>query len=483
MSCWRDGGSVRATLGTEFVVTGEETVLIARPDGSEAEVPVLDLREFLVHMDRPLVGDNPYGLSFDELHHEIARMTRQIETERRRAPGQLAGLLAVGREEREAAVAALAEPTFSLAALALERSRELVHSDPVRAGELAGIGKLIAERLPDDFYGVGRVADLRAYAWAVHGNALRVGGDLRRAVEAFGQARRWLSEGNGTSLEALQVAELEISLRRDAGDYEGALARSAEVIAAHEEGGRMEDLVRVMVKQASTYELMNQPERAIEVLERAEYLGASIDDQWLRLCSRHSLIAGLARAERIEEAAQLLQRSWGLYEQFAKPGVVARRQWAQGLISLGRGAAAEAAEHLGEARAVFTRHGYLADTALVTLDLAVALAERFRWDEVAALAAETLALLEGQPVHQETLAAVKMLEEAGRRRRLDRAFCRELLRRAVAVAEQRPTARSDPGGERRREGPRLIDGPRGTAGPDGGEVAAGSGARSRPPSS
>jgi len=483
MSCWRDGGSLRATLGTEFVVTGEETVLIGRPNGSEAEVPLLDLREFVVHMDRPLVGDNPYGLSFDELHHEIARMTRQIETERRRAPRQLAALLAGRREEREAAVAALAEPTFSLAAMALERSRELVHSDPVRAGELAGIGKSVAERLPDDLYGVGRVADLRAYAWAVHGNALRVGGDLRKAAEAFGEARRWLDRGNGTSLEAVQVAELETSFLRDARDYEGALARSAEAIAAHEERGRMEDLVRVMVKQASIYELMNQPERAIEVLERVEYLGASIDDQWLRLCSRHSLIFALARAERIDEAAQLLQRSWGLYEQFAKPAVVARRHWAQGLICLGRGAAAEAAEHLREARAVFTRYGYLADTALVTLELAVALAERFKWDEVAALAAETLALLEGRPVHQETLAAVKMLEEAGARRRLDRALGRELLRRVVAVAEQRPTVRGAPSGEPWREKAELMRGPGGTVGQGGGGIAAGSGARSRPPSS
>lgn len=442
MSCWRDGGGLRATQGTEFVVTGQETVLIGRPNGSETEVPLLDLREFLVHIERPLVGDNPYGVSYEELHHEVARMTRQIERERRRAPRQLANLLAVPRTGRKASVVALTEPTFSLSALALQRSRELVHSDPARAGELAEIGKLVAERLPKDLYGTGRVADLRAYAWAVYANALRIGGGLREALEAFGQARRWLAEGNGTSLEALQVVELEISLRRDADDFEGALARSAEVVAAHEERGGMEDLVRVMVKQASIYELMGEPEKAVEVLERAEYIGASIDDLWLRLCSRHSLIFALARAERTDQAAELLQRSWGLYEQFAKPAVIARRHWAQGLICLGRGAAAEAAEHFGEARRTFSRHGYLADTALVTLELAVALAERFKWSQVEELARETLALLDGQPVHPEALAAVRVLQEAGARRRLDRALGRRLLQRVLAVAEQRPVRKS-----------------------------------------
>lgn len=439
---WRDAGRLRAGLGTQFVVTGNDTVLIATPEGSEAEVPLLDLREFLVHVEWPLVGDNPFGVAYEQLHHDAARMKRRIEWERQRAPGQLAELLARPESDRESPVGALGTPTFSLAELALQRSRELVHSDPERSLELARLGRMVSDRLQEDLYGRKRVADLRAYAWAVYGNALRVAGELHQGAEAFAEAHQWLEQGSGYSLEAIQVLDLEVSLRRDTRDFAGALAKCSELISIFEAAGRMQDMARAMVKHATIHELMGETEQAVKILERAEYLGSSADDPWLRLCTRHSLIFGLARIGRIGEAAELLQASWGLYEQFARPPVLARRHWAQGLIALGRGAAGEAAEQLAEARKIFAQHGYLIDTALVTLELAVALAERFRWDRVEELARETLALLEGQPVHREALAAVRMLEEAGARRRLDRALGRQLVQRVLLVAEQRPVRRA-----------------------------------------
>lgn len=439
---WRDTGRLRGELGTEFVVTGDETVLIATAEGSEVEVPLMDLREFLVHVEWPLVGNTPFGVAYEQLRHDAARMQRRIEWERRSAPGQLAQLLARPESDRHAAVEALDAPTFSLAELALQRSRDLVHTDLQRSREFARLGRVVAERVSEGVYGTQRVADLRAYAWAVYGNALRVSGELRRGTEAFTQAHRWLEEGSEYSQEAIQVLELEISLRRDNEDFGGALARSSELIAAYEASGRFKDMARAMVTRATICELAGETERAVEILERAESLVSSTDDPWLRLCIGHSLIFGLARVGRVGEAAERLQASWGLYEQFARPAVLARRHWALGLIALGRGAAGEAAEQLSEARRIFADHGYLIDTALVTLELAVALAERFRWDRVETLGQETLALLQGQPIHREALAAVRMLKEAGARRRLDRALGRELLQRVLLVAEQRPAQRS-----------------------------------------
>lgn len=439
---WRDRGHVRAALGTQFLVTGGETVQISTPEGSEAEVPLLDLQEFLVHVERPLVGDNPFGIAYEQLHHDVARMTRRLRWERRLAPRQFGELLATDRAQWQRAVEQLEDPTFSLAELALQRSQGLVHSDPDRSCELAWLGRLIAERLSAEMYSPQRVADLRGYAWAVYGNALRVAGELREAVGAFRRAREWLAAGSRRCVEALRALELEISIRRDTADYAGALERSAEVIGAYEARGQMEGMVRALVTRGSIYDLMGDPDSAVEVFQRAEYLAASIDDLWLRLCSRHSLIVSLARAGRTEEAAEMLQRSWGLYEQFAKPAVIARRHWAQGLIYLGRGAAGQAAEQLAEARAIFARNGYLIDTALVTLELAVALAERFKWSQVEELARETLALLDGQPVHREALAAVRLLQEAGARRRVDRALGRKLLQQVLSVADQRPVRKT-----------------------------------------
>lgn len=438
---WRDAKRLRAELGTEFVVIGDETVLIATAEGGEAEVPLLDLREFLVHVEWPVVGDNPFGVAYEQRRHDAARMQRRIDWERRRAPAQLSDLLARPEPDREETVDA-AGPTFSLAELALQRSRDLVHTDAQRSLELARLGRVVAERVSEEVYGAERVADLQGYAWAVYGNALRVAGELRQSSEAFAQAHRRLEKGSRHSIEALRVLELEVSLRRDTEDFAGALDGSSKLIAAYEASGRTQDMARAMVTHGSICELMGDAERAVETLQRAEYLVTSDDDAWLRLCIRHTLIFALARVERITEAAELLQDSWGLYEQFARPAVLARRQWAQGLIAFGRGAAGEAAEHLANARRTFASHGYLIDTALVTLELAVALAERFRWDRVEELAQETLALLEGQPVHRETLAAVRMLQEAGTRRRLNRALGRELLQQIRRVADQRPLQRA-----------------------------------------
>lgn len=215
---WRDRGYPRAEHGTEFVLVDGETVLIATPEGGEVAVPLADLRELLVHTEWPLVGDSPFGLAYEQLQHEAARMRRRIDWERRRAPGELADLLARPEPAWEGAVAALADPTFSLAELALHRARELAPTDPKRSRALARLGRLVAERIPEAVYAPSVP---RTSAPLPRPSTATPSASPASCPQApsFARANRWLERGSEASVEALQVLELEVLLRRDHRDF------------------------------------------------------------------------------------------------------------------------------------------------------------------------------------------------------------------------------------------------------------------------
>lgn len=428
--------NLRASLGTLFMPTNRGTVHVCT-ETSEAEVPIPDLRELMEHLDRPDdLESNPYGRAFDQARAQVMSMERRIAEERRTAPAMLAEILQLRPEQRLKRLGRM-EVSYTLAQLALERSAQTVHSDPERARVFAQLGLQIAGWLKEEVYGARRLGDLAAEAWARVGNAERIGGDLRGAQHAFQQSRRWREAGDETSLEVLTAKSLEVSLLRALRDFPGALALSDEVIAEYEAREQPVRAARELIKRAMIFDAMGEDEEALKVLEAAE-VRCDGEDLWLTLCVRHNRVVNLARLGRGAEAEKLLRATWGLYEVYPKPGLLARRRWAEGLIHLAERRAGQAGTALREARARFMNGGFAYDVALVSIDLAVALAERLRWDELREVLTGALALLEGQPVHREALAALRMLTEAGERQAFDRAVAAEVFRRMQQLAEFRP---------------------------------------------
>jgi tetratricopeptide (TPR) repeat protein len=192
------------------------------------------------------------------------------------------------------------------------------------------------------------------------------------------------------------------------------------------------------MKRAVIYENMCEPESAVEVIEEAERAVDLSEDPWLSLVLRHNRTFYLARAGRFDEAAALFEQSQRLYDRFSKPAMMARRFWAHGLIVHGREDSQSASRRLTEARAIFESHGYPVEVALVSLDLAAALAEQGRFAEVRELAAATYTLLESQGVHRDALAALAQFQQAAAREQLDREVLRQIAQRLTRAAEFRP---------------------------------------------
>lgn len=433
-------GRLVGSLGTVFVHDpSRDVVFIAGDDGVAMEVPGPDLRQLLEALQPPPRRRSPYGDLLDRTRARLAAMERRLERESREAAGSLAAMLTLERAARPAAVEREERfRTYSVAARALDRSREAVHHDPGLAREMADIGRRVAARLNPQLYGGRRVRDLQALAEAVYGNALRVAGDLQGALASFRAAREFLGLGSPESAEALEIDDLEVSLARDLRDLPRALELAARVAACHRELGQDTAAARALLKQATVLVEMVEPERSIAVLEQAAELAGEGDQGLLALTIRHSLTLCYARAGRHREAEELFTRTQGLYRQFSSPAIDARRFWAEGLLALEAGRAEPAVAALSRARALFEGHGYAFDTALVALDLAAALAGLGRSVEVAELAAATHAFLDSRQVHPDALAALAIFRQAAAHDELSRELLARLARRLSRASGLHP---------------------------------------------
>jgi tetratricopeptide (TPR) repeat protein len=436
-------GPFQASLGTVFVPNKRgDTVQVATAEGGEIEIPAPDLREFLDYLVGNLdsMASQDYDPIFRRVDARAAEVCSRLDAERRDAPARLAELLGVpSRAARRSAVqSGIAFRTYEVASLVLERSRTAVHHDPIRARDLAELGLTIAEQLDSDAYGRDRVRNLQAYAEAVLGNALRVAGHLQAAVQSFRGARQRLGGGGEYSLEAIEIDGLEGSLRRDVRDFQEALRLSSRAIEGYKALGMMQAAALGLLTRATIYESLGESVAALDTLREAAATVDTRDDPWTCLMVRHNLIFGLARAGHFDDASRCFAETRGLYEQFVVPAVIGRRHWVEGLIEQGCGNPTAAGDSLTRARAMFETHGYHFDAALVSLDLAAALAEQGRFAEVRELAAATYTLLESQGVHRDALAALAQFQQAAAREQLDREVLRQIAQRLTRAAEFRP---------------------------------------------
>jgi len=442
MSCGDDSDPLCASLGTWFELDrASDTVRITAADGTEIEVPGPDLRECLTWLvsEAPVPAPGPYGELLDRSRARLRAMEVRVSREEREARRDLVELLGRGWEERRALVAADDRlRTYSLARRAAEQSRSTVLHDSGLSLEMALLGREIATQLDPRIYGGPHVRNLQAYTEAVYGNALRVTGDLRGAAGAFAQARRYLDLGGDDPSEALEVDDLETSLRRSLRDFTRALALSERVVTGNLELGQTEAAARALLKRSTILEEMEESEQAIEVLQNAAKLVAASSDDLLVLLINHSLSICLARIGRIAEAGAILNGNRPLYRRHSSPKVDGCRLWLEGLIALGSGDPTAAADALSRSRAVFETHGFPYDTAQVSLDLAAALAGLGRAAEVRDLAAATYAFMESREVHPDALAALAVFRQAAAREELSRELLRGLAQRLSRASALSP---------------------------------------------
>lgn len=293
-----------------------------------------------------------------------------------------------------------------LAELLCHESEDAASDRADRALALAKLACRVAELVPEEGT---RKRRLVGYALLFLANAIRVSGELRAARATFeeGLAAWNAGEGEPIFLDQWRVLDLEASLLRDEREFTPALDRLNEtlVLAPDEEG-------RIRLKRAAVLEHMNEGERAVEELRKAEPLIDREREPRLFFGARFNLATNLCLLDRFEEAEALFPEVRDLAATLQLELHNLRVKWLAGRIAAGRGRLAEADAALEEVRQEFTRLESAWDCSLVTLEQATVRLRQGHTAEVKLLADELVWVFNVQGIHREALAALTLFKEA-----------------------------------------------------------------------
>lgn len=326
--------------------------------------------------------------------------------------------------------------SWALAERLCEESGKAAGIDVVRTMELAMLAVRVAELASSE---ASRRPRLQGYAWFFVANARRVSGDLPGADEACSQALR-LWEGptpaDPIPLQEWRVLDLEASLRREQ-------RRWAEAVRLHDRAKATappEDQSRILLNKAVTLEQSGAHELAIEIFTQAARVVDAHRNPRLAFAVHANLALNLSRLGRFTEAESFLPEARRLASQLGTGLDFTRLRWVEGLTAAGLGRRGEAIELLSQVREEFLSQGIAYDAALVSLELAVVYLEDGRVEEVKTLARQTVPLFLAQGVHRETMAAIRLFQDAVEKEEATAEMARRLI-------------------DRLKEGPREVPSP------------------------
>jgi transcriptional regulator with XRE-family HTH domain len=281
-------------------------------------------------------------------------------------------------------------------------------ADTNRALDLTDLALRVAVLVPGE---EGWRSRVQGYAWAHVGNARRVASDLPGADDAFARTRKLWVLGNPEDLDPLdegRVLDLEASLRRDQ-------RRLLEALDLHERAlasTKSSTPEYILLNKAFTLEQMEENERAIETLRKAESLVEGTDQPRLLCVLYFNLAVNLYHLGRYPEAAALLPRIRDLAVKLGNELDLVRALWLRGRIAGGLAQRREAIYSLEQVRSEFAARGIGYDAALVSLEIAVLHLEQGRTAEVKSLARQMAPVFQAQGVHREALAALRLFCDA-----------------------------------------------------------------------
>jgi len=315
---------------------------------------------------------------------------------------------------------------WGLCQFLLRRSLESIFDDPSKALELADLAVRTSRQL-GDAYDPHWVFDLRARAFAYLGNARRVLGELRSAEAAFRKAQSCLDRSTtGNSLVEAEVLDLKSSLRRDQRRLGEALDLSDRAVLLYRESQDPHGIGKLLLKKAKILEEMGDFDQALTLLRESP---SEIDrrrEPRLFMSARYNLLGCLALAGLYPEAEELLPEVKSLFREAAQPLDLVRLRWAEGNIALGLGRIDEAEDSFREVQGEFLERGMAYNAALVSLDLAILLAQEHRNRELKILALELMPIFESREIHREALATLLMFQRAVEEDRLTESLAREI---------------------------------------------------------
>ncbi len=315
---------------------------------------------------------------------------------------------------------------WGLCQLLLAKGVESLFSEPARALEMAELAVRIT-RFLGDAYHRDWIRDLRARALSHVANALRILGEFRGADAAFRAADDCLarSASGNTQIHA-EIADLKSSLRRDQRRWEEALDLSTQAADLYEQSGDLRGVAKAKLQKARILSEAGGLEAAISILQSLASDLSSAEGSGIYACARFNLLCCLVQAGRLEEAEGLVPEVRALVPPASAPLKAVHLVWAEGQIHFGRGRLDQAEAAFKQAQREFLDRRMAYDAALVSLDLAILLAQQGRTEELKSLSLESMAVFESREIHREAMATLLMFQEACREEMLTAEMARQL---------------------------------------------------------
>lgn len=304
--------------------------------------------------------------------------------------------------------------SWSLCEALLEAARGACFDQPSEALELSELAVSVAAELGDGHRSAALLADLKAEAWAVLGNARRVSSDLRGSEKAFELAESLLQRGTREPLLMSRIGELKSSLCIDLNQWEEAdrLLRMAQ--RSYRRIGYRHGEGRVLIGRASLVGRQEEPERALALLRRGLERVDAEKEPRLRLVALHNFCYHLAETGDLTTAERFLQEARELNDKLGNLLDGIRLRWLEGRLALAAGNEAAAEEAFWETREAFIQQQIGYDAALVSLDLAGVYARQGRAPEMRKIAEEMLPIFQSRDLGREVMAALIVLQNASR---------------------------------------------------------------------
>lgn len=295
--------------------------------------------------------------------------------------------------------------------LLLEVAERWRAENPQGAVEVALLAALVVDGLSGPFP-LPELADMRARIWAELGNIERAADHLDSAEESLDIALDHLEGGTGDDLLLARILDLYGSLFRDQRRFPEAGRALDRAALLYVEAGEHHQAGRALITKGVALIHAEQPDQALEALERAfAYLDLS-RDQPLALAAVHNSLIALVDSDQHERAARLLWRCRPLYQAYATPLDQVRLLGLEAKVAAGLGQPARAERLFREEKTGFEDAGLAYDSALVGLDLAALLIEQGRPAEVIVLVDQMLGRFYERGILREAFASLLILRKA-----------------------------------------------------------------------
>lgn len=350
-------------------------------------------------------GAVDYESAFRRAAETAQAFKASIDEEARRSASLLSELLQEPPAKRLERIDG--EPRFhalKLCQLFQERSRSDWFEQPARGLESARLAVAIADHLDEGRYGSSQVAEEKARAWALLGNAWRITRNLHNAEQALNQAAGHHRLTRNPLIES-ELLSLTAALRYSQGRMAESIALLDRAIRISREIGDNLLEGRALVSKGRALEDSGRSREAIRILRKARLRLSPKTNLEAWVAALHNLLTCLVEMGRPLEAEQILHQERHHYLDVGRPRLLARLLWVEALIAESRGRLEAASPLLWQARELFEDQQLPLEWALVSLRLATVLGRRVRRAEGRSLLEEVIPVLDFLEVRPEAGSA------------------------------------------------------------------------------